>query len=223
MVNLHKYIIDLEKKAAVAVANHGLKGQTAQVVLVLDISKSMNRLFKDGTMQRLMERIVGLALNFDDDGDIDVMLFGTRGYQLPSVSLSNLEGYIEHEVLANYRVIEATKYAQALHLIQNKYQGNTGDPVFVIFLTDGNNSDKTETTSLITQLSTESIFFQFVGIGKETFPYLKKLDDLPNRLIDNAGFMHINDIDTIVESELYDRLLNEFPEWLEEAKKKRIL
>ncbi len=176
----------------------------------------MNRLFKSGVMQTLIEKILGLALNFDDDGNIDMILFGTRAYQLPSVSLDDLEGYVDREIMANYRIIEATKYATALRLIYDKYKGNQSEPVFVIFITDGNNSDKKETTELITMLSKESIFFQFVGIAKETFPYLKKLDELPNRFLDNAGFMQVDDISSIEDSTLYESLLNEYPKWLEE-------
>ena len=207
--------VELKKK--------GLESTKSQVVLVLDISKSMNALYKNGIIQHLVERILGLALNFDDDGDIDIILFGTRAYQLPSASLEDLEGYVAREILAHYKIIEATKYATALHIIKDKYQSNQADPIFVIFVTDGNNSDKRETTELITELSKESIFFQFVGIGKEEFPYLKKLDELQNRFLDNAGFMHVNDIASIDDSILYERLLNEYPEWLEEASLKGIL
>ena len=67
------------------------------------------------------------------------------------------------------------------------------------------------------------MFVQFVGIGKEDFPFLRKLDELPGRLIDNAGFMQVNDLDQIKDAELYDRLLNEFPRWLEKAREKAIL
>ncbi|MBK8185580.1 MAG: VWA domain-containing protein [Candidatus Competibacteraceae bacterium] len=72
-------------------------------------------------------------------------------------------------------------------------------------------------------MSSEPVFIQFVGIGKEDFPFLRKLDELPGRLIDNAGFMSINDLDGIQDAELYDRLLNEFPRWLTKAREKRIL
>lgn len=222
-IELRKNVINLSKKAKIEIEKNGLKNIKSQVVLVLDISKSMNSLFKEGIIQELVERLVGLALNFDDDGDIDMILFGTRAYQLPSVSLDNLESYVDREIMANYRIIESTKYATALKLINDKYKGNQSDPVFVIFITDGNNSDKKESTELITNLSKESIFFQFVGIGKETFPYLEKLDELPNRFLDNAGFMHINDISSIDDSSLYGGLLNEYPEWFEEASSKGIL
>jgi len=217
---LKKKVINLKKKAKTAIVNKGLDNQKAQVVLVLDISKSMNRLFKDGTIQEVIERILALALNFDDDKKIDIILFGTRAYKLPSISIDEIANYVEREILAEYRIIEATKYAKALDLIYNEYKNNTDEPVFVIFITDGNNSDKRETTELIRELSKEKVFFQFIGIGKENFPYLEKLDDLSDRYIDNAGFMKIDDISSIEDNELYSLLLNEFPDWIEEAKEK---
>lgn len=222
-VKLKKHVIELSKKANVEIAKHGLTNIKAQVVVVLDISKSMNRLFKSGIIQDVLERLLGLALNFDDDGNIDVILFGTNAYQLPSVSLDDLEDYVQRVIMSKYKVIEATKYATALQLIYDKYKKNKSDPVFVIFITDGNNSDKKESTDLICKLSKEKVFFQFVGIGKEKFPYLKKLDNLTGRFIDNAGFMHINDIASIEDSVLYNRLLNEFPEWLEDAAQKGLV
>ncbi|MCB1771310.1 MAG: VWA domain-containing protein [Candidatus Competibacteraceae bacterium] len=87
-------------------------------------------------------------------------------------------------------------------------------PVFVIFLTDGGNADKPASADVLRELSAQPVFMQSVGIGKEDFPFLHKLDELPGRVIDNAGFMHVNDLDAIKDAELYDRLLNEFPSWL---------
>ncbi len=222
-INLKKSVIDLQKSAKVVLEKQQLSGVKSQVVLVLDISKSMNPLFKNGVIQELVERILGLALNFDDDGQIDIILFGTNAYQLPSASIDNIENYVNNEIVSKYKIIEATKYATALNIIKDKYQGNKADPVFVIFITDGNNTDKTETTNLIIDLSKESIFFQFVAIGGEKFPYLNKLDDLPNRFIDNAGFVHINELATIDDASLYNGLLNEYPSWLKEAAQKGML
>ncbi len=151
-IDLKKHIVDLRKKAAFMVNKHGLEGQCAQVVLVLDISKSMNRLYKDGTVQRVIERMLALALNFDDDGQIDLMLFGTRAYQLPAVTLDDIEGAVERVILTDYRIIEATRYAPPLQMIHDKYKAGVGDPVFVIFLTDGGNSDRKESTENIRKM-----------------------------------------------------------------------
>ena len=216
-IDLRKRVIDLSKVARVEIQKHGIADRKAQVVLVLDISKSMNRLYKSGVVQSVIERVLALALNFDDDGEVDVMLFGTNAYQLPTVSLDDLEGYVDRVILPNYKIIEATRYAVALQTVYEKYRGNNADPVLVIFITDGNNSDKRETTELIRTLSHEAVFFQFVGIGQESFPYLLKLDELSDRFIDNAGFMHVGDIASVDDTSLYKELLNEFPEWLEKA------
>lgn len=110
-----------------------------------------------------------------------------------------------------------------MRLIRDQYRSPQPAPVFVIFLTDGGNADKPASAEAIRELSKQPVFVQFVGIGKEDFPFLRKLDELPGRLIDNAGFMHVNDLDAIKDLELYDRLLNEFPQWLETARMKGIL
>ncbi len=91
-IDLRKHIVDLSKKAAFAANKHGIEGQRAQVVLVLDISASMNVLYQSGVIQRAIERILGLAVAFDDDGQIDLLLFGTNAYPLPAVTLEEIEG-----------------------------------------------------------------------------------------------------------------------------------
>ena len=68
------------------------------MALVLDISASMNALYKSGVIQRVIERILGLAVTFDDDGQIDLLLFGTNAYQ--SVSYTHLDVYKRQVVLA---------------------------------------------------------------------------------------------------------------------------
>jgi vWA found in TerF C terminus len=222
-IDLRKRSVDLRKKATFAANKHGIKGQRAQVALVLDISASMNALYKSGVIQRVIERILGLAVAFDDDGQIDLLLFGTNAYQLPPVTLDEIEGYVERVILAQYKIREATNYAPPLRLIRDKYRSPQPAPAFVIFLTDGGNADRRESTEVIRELSAQPVFVQFVGIGKEDFPFLRKLDELSGRLIDNAGFMQVNDLNEIKDAELYDRLLNEFPQWLTQARERDLL
>ena len=161
--------------------------------------------------------MLGLAVTFDDDGPIDLLLFDTNAYPLPPVTLDEIEGYVERAILARYKIREAINYTPPLRLIRDQYRSPQPAPAFVIFLTDGSNADRRERAEAIRELSSQPVFVPFVGIGKEEFPFLHKLDELPGRLIDNAGFMLVNDLDTIKDLELYDRLLNEFPQWLEKA------
>ena len=222
-VDLKKRIVDLSKKAAFAASQHAIEGVRAQVVLVLDISLSMQALYKSGVVQRVVERMLGLALNFDDDGQIDLLLFGTNAYQLPAVTLEEIDGYVERVILSSYKIREATNYAPPLRMLWNKYRGPQKFPVLVIFLTDGGNSDKGDTNEIIREMSGHPMFVQFVGIGKEEFPYLQRLDELPGRVLDNAGFMQVQDIDSIKDAQLYNQLLSEFPKWLVQVKQRGLI
>lgn len=60
----------------------------------------MNGLYKSGVIQRAIERSLGLAVAFDNDGQIDLLLFGTNAHPLPAVTLDEIEGYVERVILA---------------------------------------------------------------------------------------------------------------------------
>ena len=67
------------------------------------------------------------------------------------------------------------------------------------------------------------IFWQFVGIGGSSYGILECLDTMSGRTVDNCNFFSLDDIKKISDAELYDRLLNEFPDWLRAAKAKGII
>lgn len=67
------------------------------------------------------------------------------------------------------------------------------------------------------------IFWQFMGVGGSNYSILEKLDNMDGRVVDNANFFAIDDFDRVPDDELYERLLNEFPTWLKEARAKKII
>ena len=93
-------------------------------------------------------------------------------------------------------------------------------PVYVIFLTDGDCSDKSDTYKVVREISHTGAFIQFIGIGGDSFNTLQKLDDLDKRELDNADFFAVYDIDGISDDELYAKLMTEFPAWIPQAKSK---
>ena len=93
-------------------------------------------------------------------------------------------------------------------------------PTLVFFLTDGDCFDENLSREAIRITSTQPIFWQFVGIGDTSFRFLSELDEnVKGRSVDNANFFQLNDIAHVSPSELYDRILNEFPQWLIESRK----
>lgn len=222
-----KSILDLKKKK-------GIEGQKARVVLVVDFSGSMNSLYKNGTVQDTVERVLPLGLGFDDDGQVDTYIFHHSFKKLPNnITIKNLDGYVDNEILKKYDM-GATSYAPVIYDIIKEF-GNkkalfgfgdsqpANEPTYVIFITDGNSDDKAESKKAITEASNHGIFFQFIGIGNETFDFLQKLDDLAGRRVDNADFFKIQNLSSISDDELYNKLMTEFPSYITEARKEGLI
>ncbi|RZL78224.1 MAG: stress protein, partial [Rhodococcus sp. (in: high G+C Gram-positive bacteria)] len=96
-------------------------------------------------------------------------------------------------------------------------------PTLVLFFTDGGFHAKAQITTLIRTASGLPAFWQFIGIGKSSFGVLEKLDNLTGRLVDNAGFFAVENVDTLSDAALYELLLSEYPDWLRAARNARVL
>jgi hypothetical protein len=164
-----------------------------------------------------------LALRFDDNGELDVWLFHHHYYRVESMNLNNFENYVKDEITSkNYRM-GTTSYAPVLEDVLRKYfvedAATSNIPTFVVFITDGSNDDKRATNEIIKESSYKNIFIQFVGIGNERFEYLERLDDLTGRPVDNTGFIKVSDMARLSDEQLFDLLLDQYPDWL---KNKRV-
>ena len=232
--------IDLRKKVAdKVVSEKNLTGLCAQVVLVLDRSGSMDHLYNSGFVQRLVERLVPVAMQFDDNGEMEMYLFQNNVKKFPyGINTKNVDGLIKREITESKYSYGGTYYAPPINQIVKDYvqmekkggffglgksTANTTDPVYVIFITDGENSDRDAAEKAITEASKYGIFFQFVGIGNASFKFLDSLDTMEGRFVDNANFFQANDLDSLSDEELYGRLLNEFPDWINKARNLNII
>ncbi|QOY92779.1 VWA domain-containing protein [Massilia sp. UMI-21] len=234
-------LVNLVKSAGVSLAKVGLQQHRAKVCLVLDISGSMASLYRKGLVQRFAERVLALGCRFDDDGDIDVFLFGRNVHQPEPMGLSNWTGYVD-QVIREHPLEGDTRYGAAMEAVRRYYfpDANGGArharqaaalPVYVMFVTDGTTSDKPLTERQLRWSSHEPIFWQFMGIGKgkkskskllrnfadSDFPFLEKLDELDGRLIDNANFFSVSSPDEHADADLYDLLMDEYPAWVRQA------
>lgn len=205
----------------------GIENQKAQVVLCLDYSGSMGTLYADGTVQDTVERILPLGLAFDDNNEVDFYIFEDGITKIPdTINLKNLDGYINNKVIGKYRM-GGTNYAPAINRIVKDFSNRgflggskTMDlPVYVIFITDGENWDKPEAEKAIIEASKVGIFFQFMGIGHEHFNFLAKLDNLSGREVDNANFFKVPNLQRCTDEELYSLLMTEFPSWIPQSRK----
>jgi len=218
--------IDLQKKSVrIILEKKKLTGVQARVGLVLDITGSMRKMYKNGTVQKVVERILAIASQFDDDGMLDVWVYDHEFTRLAPVSEEDFVGYVNREILENDDVHKFGRNDEPLVMqdVMEKYllKEPSKLPAYVVFINDG--GCKKTIKPLIISSSDKPIFWQFVGIGDGNFDFLKKLDEMDGRFVDNANFFQVEDIENVSDEQLYDSLLNELPEWLKEVKGKGII
>ncbi len=238
-------LVSLAKAASISLAKANLSAHTAKVALALDVSGSMSALVEAGTVQRVCERALALGLNFDDDGDIDVFLFGRSVCPVGALTVNNIQGFVKRVWQSNeHRRADwqGTNYAPVLNAVASSYftakkersgflgLGGTKHhpvsapvPAYVIFITDGENADPQEAAQAMIEASYGPVFFQFIGVGNENFRFLRKLDDLSGRYTDNANFFAVSNIDAMSDDELFTKMMAEYPDWIRRAKSQSLL
>lgn len=218
------HLVELTKKAVVSLEKKKLANVVAKVVLVMDVSGSMNKQYKTGRVQRILDKVLPLALLFDDDGTLESWAFAERFRELEEVTLDNIAGYIDaaNGGWRRWNVGGTNEEAGVIEAIYLKHRHET-IPVYVIFISDGGVHRNKPIKDIITTAAYAPIFWQFVGISGKNYGILEKLDEMGGRYVDNANFFALDDIDDISDEALYDRLMHEFPLWLEAAQAKNIL
>ena len=222
-------LVSLAKNATISLSKHRLNDIQARVAFVLDASGSMTQQFKRGNVQAVLDRIAVLAVQFDDDGAMDVWGFAERHAKYPDVTLDNLDGYIE--------VIRSSGKRGWLELLPGL--GGTNNeppvmeeivdtfrhsdlPVYVVFITDGGISKTRQIKEAIRRSANYPIFWKFVGLGGSNYGILENLDNFSDRRVDNTNFFAIDDFASMSSERLYDLLLEEFRQWYDAAKADRI-
>ena len=216
-------LVSLAKPLGVELKKRNLETLVARVGLVMDISGSMTARFKNGTVQEIVNKTLPLAVQFDDDGELDCWYYGTTARRMDSVNLDNYTKAVPKEW--KQLMLElggCNNEPVVLRMVLDTYR-DTQLPVYVLFITDGGVSKKSEIQKIITEASKLPIFWQFVGVGGSGYGILEKLDSMKGRYVDNAGFFALDDFKKVSNEELYARLLEEFPKWLKAIRDKGMI
>lgn len=218
-------ILNLRKGTVADICNDipDLQNMRARVSLVLDFSGSMKRMFEDGTVQAAIERLMPIASQFDDDGEMDFWIFENGYKRLETINMNNFYG-IAKKIYEKYSM-GGTKYAPVMKDVLKKYtEEDTGYlPAYVFFLTDGDNFDKSETEKLIRETCEEPIFWQFIGLGTASMSFLENLDDMRGRSIDNVDFFRLTMPNNVTDKSLYSKCFDEYPEWVKIVRERGII
>ncbi|SCW44619.1 TerF vWA domain-containing protein [Paenibacillus tianmuensis] len=219
----------LKQNARIVLEKKNLTRVQARVGLVLDGSGSMRPHYKSGVVQKVIERILAIATQFDDDGSLDCWIYDHNFSRLSAATEHNVEDYVERNIMNNATISKFGRNDEppVMRDVIKKFtvEEPSALPAYIVFINDGGvKRGKGDTIDqVVVDSSSQPLFWQFVGIGNSDFGVLKKLDTIEGRVIDNANFFQINDIENIQDHELYDLLLNEFPDWLKAAEEANII
>ncbi len=211
--NFGKVLVNLSKSSSIDLTKH-----MARVAMVFDFSGSMDLKFNNGSVQRVTTRLLPIGMRFDDNGEVESWLFSNGFKRLQSLNINNYQDYVERVMLRSGMSMGGTEYTPVLRDVTTYYMKENPStlPAFVIFVTDGDNNqkDKAPTNAIVREISEYNEFVQFVGIGDDSFDYLRKLDDLTGRRFDNTGFISVRDMDQLIDEQLYTKLLRQYVDWL---------
>ena len=245
-LNLEKkapQLVSLAKKANITLEKKGFVAHEAQVALIMDISGSMKPLFRDGTVQELIARTMALGIHFDDNGAIDIFAFGKESHNLGEMTadlfstsadwIVKQTGFEGNTLYSKPMMEVARHYGFCQKRTVGGFFGFGGEekevwveneqfeyPIYAFFVTDGDNNDRAETRRIIFEISKYPVFFQFIGIGKNSFSFLEELDNIEGRELDNANFFAVPDPKSMSPENMFDKMMEEYPQWVKDVQQK---
>ncbi|MCE2580394.1 VWA domain-containing protein [Komagataeibacter sp. FNDCR1] len=229
---------NLKKKFEFQLKKKELLGIRARVGFAEDVSPSMDRLYASGLMDQLNERILPVAIKFDDNAEMDVASFDTRVFELPGMTEGNFDGYVRQHLTNGKRsVMGGTCYGPPIMHFRDMwfntkpkggflgriFGGGSApteatrekqDPAILILQTDGDNQDRHAAEQAVQSCMSYNMYITFMTVGREDFSFVKYLADK----YPNVGFLHIPDLRAISDEELYEALItDELATWLKNA------
>ncbi|MET4926003.1 VWA domain-containing protein [Streptomyces sp. PSRA5] len=244
-VDMRKRLSLRKEQVAVSLDKHGVTGVVARVILVLDASGSMTALYSRGVVKNVAERMAAVAAQLDDDGEMQAWTFATNPARLPDLTIGDLPEWLRLHVRVGQMGLFGRKKPPRGQVsgqvdmravgFQNEEQKVIAEvrayvrenpvpaPTLVLFFSDGGVYRDREIERELRAAVEEPVFWQFVGLGRANYGVLQRFDTMAGRRVDNVGFFSVDDIESISDPELYDRLLSEFPSWLRDARQAGIL
>lgn len=235
-VDMRKRLSLRKEQVAVSLRKHGADNAHARVILVLDASGSMSQLYSRRVVHDVVERMAAVAAALVPDGVMQAWTFASNPARLPDLSLGTLPQWLElHVRVGSLGIFKRRKPSpngqvdmrkvgfgneeqKVIAEVRDYVRGTpSAAPTLVLFFSDGGVYRNAEIERELRGAVEEPLFWQFVGLGQSNYGVLERFDTMTGRRVDNVGFFAVDDIATLSDAELYDRLLTEFPTWLKAA------
>ncbi|GAA0941901.1 VWA domain-containing protein [Virgisporangium aurantiacum] len=204
--------IDLRKyEVSVALTKNDLADRTFRVVLAIDASGSMKAMYRNGTVQRSLERMVAIADVLDDDGRMEVWFFGDFPVRSAPATVGTMGDYVEANAAAKKKAEGGNYEPRVMKEIVDWTQAEPSPyPTLVLFWSDGGVHAEKKIVETLVKSSRLPIFWMFLGLGRAEYGVLARLDNVTGGVVDNAGFIPIDDIDRYPDADMYGQIFGNF-------------
>lgn len=119
--------IDLSKRVeavGIQLKKNGITTVPAvRVACAIDVSGSTSPLFSSGVMSETIDRLLAVAVRFDDDGNLDAWAFDDEVSELPVMTAKSYGTYARKSIIDNTSISKwgGTHYGNAINAITASY------------------------------------------------------------------------------------------------------
>lgn len=236
--------INLEKRAEqvkiILEKRNITKIPAVRVGMAVDTSGSIRDMFNDGSMQKTVDRLLAVAMKFDDNGELDMWHFNSVFSQLPQATKEDYETYVKNKILNNgsVRLWGGTTYGDVINDVVKYYFGSStkpaektgllgglfgkkaaapvvnsaaGIPAMCFFLTDGACQDQAAARAALREAKQHNVYWNLIGVGDPSeFRLLQEMADE----LPNVGFLNLKSL-SMTDEQIYEALISEeFCTWI---------
>jgi len=219
--------LSLEKKQEIVRLQLEKRNVPTDIVLAvkmcLDVSGSIHPLFNNGTIQELVNRLIPVAMRFDDNQSLEAYAFGSDVCEVEPITPDDFDSYVNHKFIPQVPsniLWSGTHYSKALKKIHGDVKGNAPgfirslfgaktkdtEPSYLMFITDGEDQgNSAEADQLVHMLGNENMYIQLIGVGNADFSLLRVLANKH----DHVGFVTFPNLNKTTDEQMYETLLND--------------
>ncbi len=150
------HLVSLVKPLKLSLEKRRLQDVVARVALVLDATGSMRQQYSKGCVQTIVDRILPLAIHFDDDGEFDTWAYALEQKALTPVSGKNVRDYVQLEWNGWKHWMKALSGRNNEPVVIREvieHYRHSRLPAYVIFITDGGVAHAREIERLMVEAS----------------------------------------------------------------------
>ena len=216
-------LLSLVPHLEAAVNRFQLSGCRAKVCLIMSAAATMTPLYRDDTLADVCKRMLPLAVQFTDNGEMDCWYYSALSKRMDPITMRNYEKAVPGYWPALMGMLGVIGYEpKVMQKVLDEYRYST-TPTLVIMVTNSSTNQAAKVQEIIIDSSRTPVFWQFIGIGGTKYGVLDSVETMAGRESNNASLLPVVDFKRLDTSELYNRILEKFSLWLGEVKAKGIL